>query len=439
MKEADAELKSRAGGTSEAPVETFEEKEARTREFLVGQIERLVALRTKDREFHGLEREFLYAQAELLQLYQKSKDIKHPRDVGNAREEILGRFLAASGYLPKKYSVSNTSVRVVSTEGFISREIDILLFDPETSVVLMQREDAYQVYAAESAYGAIQVKSKLTRQEIKKAFENIASYKALRKVDTQNVWSERGFGIIFAYDTDLEWMQLVDALKTAASEGSRAVLPNLVVVLNKGYFLFGEGGASKLRNVEIEGIQDLQIFGNPDRQGRCLYDVYSIMMRLLQDGEAPAVPTDRYFHLPLTAGKHSYEFAWGFFSELGSCQEHGDYLRQISEEALDRVLAFCRTGQPIEYLEALSQAYGNSWIAQPSQRSKLVWIYNPDRFALSDILVTPGGNLAFDEIFAFDAAILIPHYYSVRDGIVAGCKACSKVSVEFEPKEHTRP
>jgi len=316
MKEADAEQKPDAGSPLETDEETFEEKEARTREFLVGQIERLVTLRTKDREFHGLEREFLYAQAELLQLYQKSKDIKHPRDVGNAREAILGRFLAASGYVPKKYSVSNTSVRVVSTEGFISREIDILLFDPESSVVLMQRENAYQVYAAESAYGAIQVKSKLNRQEIKKAFENIASYKKLRKVDIQHSWSERGFGIIFAYDTDLDWMELVDAVKSAASEGSRSVLPNLVVILNKGYFLFGEGNASKFRNLDIEAIQDLQVFGNPDRQGRCLYDVYSIMMRLLQDGEAPAVPIDRYFHLPLTAGKHSYEFAWGFFSEL---------------------------------------------------------------------------------------------------------------------------
>jgi len=438
MKEAEAELKSSIGSTSEAPAETFDEKEARTREFLVGQIERLVALRTKDREFHGLEREFLYAQAELLQLYQKSKDIKHPRDVGNAREAILGRFLAASGYLPKKYSVSNTSVRVVSTEGFISREIDILLFDPETSVVLMQREDAYQVYAAESAYGAIQVKSKLTQKEIKKAFENIASYKKLRKVGIQHSRSERGFGIIFAYDTDLEWMQLVDAVKTAASEVSRSVLPNLVVVLNKGYFLFGEGGVQKLRNVEIETIHDLQVFGNPDRQGRCLYDVYSIMMRLLQDSEAPAVPLDRYFHLPLTAGKHSYEFAWGFFAELGSCEEHGDYLRQISEEALDKVLAFCRTVQPVEYLEALSQAYGNSWIAQPSQRSKLVWIYNPDGLALSDILVTPGGTLAFDEIFAFDVPILIPHFYSVRDGIVARCKSCSKMLAGFQQEKQTK-
>lgn len=429
MKEADPNPESSAEFTSGASEETFEEKEARTREFLVGQIERLVALRTKDREFHGLEREFLYAQAELLQLYQKSKDIKHPRDVGNTREAILGRFLANSGYLPKKYSVSNTSVRVASTQGFISREIDILLFDPESSVVLMQREDAYQVYAAESAYGAIQVKSKLNRQEIKKAFENIASYKKLIKVGTQHSHSERGFGIIFAYDTDLDWKELVDAVKSAASECPRSVLPNLVVVLAKGYFRFGEGNVSKLRNVDIETIQDLKIFGNPDRQGRCLYDVYSSMMRLLEDGEAPVVPIDRYFHLPLTAGKHSYEFAWGFFAELGSCQDHGDYLRQIDEQALDNVLAFCQTSQPIEYIEALSQAYGGRWIAQPSQSSKRVFIYNPDHLALSDVLVAPNGTLAFDEIVAFGVSILIPFYYSVRDGIVAGCKACSRALV----------
>jgi hypothetical protein len=248
---------------------------------------------------------------------------------------------------------------VVSAEGFISREIDILLFDAETSIVLMQREDAYQVLPAESAYGAIQVKSKLSRLELRKAFENIASFKMLRKMGTHHAQSERGFGIIFAYDSDLEWMQLVQAVKEVALESSRSVLPNLVVVLNKGYFLFGEGGTGKLRNLEIEGIQDLTVHGRPDREARCLYDVYLVLMTLLRDGEAPSVPIERYWNLPLTAGKHSYEFAYGFVSELGSCKDHGDYLRQMGEEAMEKVLAFCQGEQPTEYLKALSEAAGN--------------------------------------------------------------------------------
>jgi hypothetical protein len=58
----------------------------------------------------------------------------------------------------------------------------ILLFDNATRIVLMTREEEYQVYPAESAFGAIEVKSKLTKAELTKAFENIASYKQLRKV-----------------------------------------------------------------------------------------------------------------------------------------------------------------------------------------------------------------------------------------------------------------
>jgi hypothetical protein len=108
------------------------EQQAKVRAFWTDQNHRLLAMRSKDREFHGLQREFLYSQAEMLQNYEKSKDIQHPRDVGTTREAILGRFLEKSGYIPKRYSVSNTSVRVASTEGFISREIDILLFDRDT-------------------------------------------------------------------------------------------------------------------------------------------------------------------------------------------------------------------------------------------------------------------------------------------------------------------
>jgi hypothetical protein len=132
-------------------------------------------------------------------------------------------------------------------------------------------------------------KSKLTKAELSKAFENIASYKKLRKVNTRHARSERGFGIIFAYDSDLEWTQLVDGIESLAPQYSREVLPNLIVVLKKGYFLFGDTSSRKLGNAEIESIQDLLLFGNPDRQGNCLYSFYTALMTLLRDGEAPPV------------------------------------------------------------------------------------------------------------------------------------------------------
>lgn len=106
------------------------QREETTKNFFLDQAQRAIALRSKDREFHGLEREFMYLQEQMIIDYNKSKDIKHPRDVGSAREEILRKFLVSSGYLPQRYGVSQSSARVASTTGHVSNEIDILLYDP---------------------------------------------------------------------------------------------------------------------------------------------------------------------------------------------------------------------------------------------------------------------------------------------------------------------
>jgi hypothetical protein len=230
-------------------------------------------------------------------------------------------------------------------------------------------------------------------------------------------------------------MELVDAIKNLALSRSRSVLPNMVVVLNKGYFVFREGNAGKLRNAEIEAIQDLQIMGNPDCQSLCLYGVYQALTMLLEEGEAPSVPIGSYFSLPLTSGQYSYHFAFGFVSELGSCGKHGDYLRKIGKDALEKVFDFCQTTQPIGYLEALSEASGQNSLLSAGQRSRLVWIYNPEQLELSDILVSPNGSIAFDEIRCADIDILIPLYYSKKESIISGCKACAELNKPSEPDE----
>jgi hypothetical protein len=178
-----------------------EEQLYKSKKWLVEAATRSLKVRSKDREFHGIERELLYAQSQMLVDYDKSKDIKHPRDVGSVREEILGKFFVDSGLLPKKYAVSNTSVRVASTSGHVSKELDILFFDDKEAIVLMRRQDVYEVYAVEACYGAIQVKSKLTKHELQNAFANIASFKKLSKVAVTHPRNDHGFAIIFAYDT----------------------------------------------------------------------------------------------------------------------------------------------------------------------------------------------------------------------------------------------
>jgi hypothetical protein len=127
----------------------FEEREQRTRAFLTDQVQRAIKLRSKDREFHGLNREFIHHKSQMLADFERSKDIKHIRDVGDAREQILRKFLSDSGYLPARYDISKRSARVASTTGHVTGEMDILLFDPLDSIRLMSREsvDVYSIYS----------------------------------------------------------------------------------------------------------------------------------------------------------------------------------------------------------------------------------------------------------------------------------------------------
>ena len=133
------------------------EREERIRELWTSQAKRAIDLRSKDREFHGLEREFRYYQEQMIAEYERSKDIKHPRDVGDAREQILRNFLTENGLVPRRYGVSDAKTRVSSPTGHISAEMDIVLFDPDNAISLMRREGGYQVLPIESVYGVIQV------------------------------------------------------------------------------------------------------------------------------------------------------------------------------------------------------------------------------------------------------------------------------------------
>ena len=76
-------------------------------------IQKANALRSEIAE--GLERELAYTQSEMLLEYEKAKDLKNPRERGDAREHILRRFLVGSGLFPERYGASELRARVVST------------------------------------------------------------------------------------------------------------------------------------------------------------------------------------------------------------------------------------------------------------------------------------------------------------------------------------
>lgn len=425
----------------------LEESQTRTKEWLTSQTTRAIKLRSKDKEFHGLERELVNLQAKMVREYEISKDIKHPRDVGNVRETLLRKFFIETRLLPGRFSVSETSVRAASTSGHLSNELDILFYDALDSFTLMQRHDVYEVLPIEYCYGAIQVKSKLTKSELKSAFKNIASFKQLKRMKSNRpeitFGNERlehnGFGIIFAYDTDLDWMTIVRELESNAEAYERSALPNAVFILSKGFFTYGNDKFSSVFNSDIESHETLKISGHPDHQGYCLYQLYDIVFNLLRCTRLQSALPQNYFRLPLTAGKYSYEYVFGGFAEFGKCEEHGDFSRLYTPEKLEKIITWCQTAEPVNWIKANDIAYGKAgdnfeaYARQPGD----VRIYNPENLPLTNILVhettlmndgkeVTAKALSYDVISSEGLSIFIPYYYQITEDLVQSCPQCQR-------------
>ncbi|WP_312919128.1 DUF6602 domain-containing protein [Stutzerimonas nitrititolerans] len=429
----------------------FASREARTKEWLSSQALRANKLRSKDKEFYGLEREFINLQNKMLRDYEISKDIKHPRDVGTVREVLLRAFFLENKLLPRRYAVSKSSVRVASTSGHLSNEIDILFYNSYDTFTLMQRQSVYEVLPVEYCYGAIQVKSKLSKKELKSGFDNIASFKRLRRMSNNQNYFVRpgdkiqaeGFGIIFSYDTDMDWADVVAELRLHAETYDKSVLPNAVFILSKGYFLFGGEDFGSAYNADIKEVNNIQVYGIPDRQGYCLYQLYEIIFNLLNKTRTQEAFPHQYFRLPLTAGDYSYEYSFGNFAEFGHCEEHGDYPRIFSPEKLGELITWCQTAEPINWIKATDLAYskpGDNFEAYERQPGD-VRIYNPEGLPLSDILVADkevmlDGKeiitkvLSFDSIRSCGLEIYIPYYYQITEDLVQGCSKCKKAQAQ---------
>jgi hypothetical protein len=326
----------------------------------------------------------------------------------------------------------------------MSREIDIALYDKLEAITLMNREEVYQVLPVENVFGVIQVKSCLTADTIENGLANLASFKVLDRhavsapfgISIGPKKADRGFGLLFAYESELTLSEVMEEVRSFASTRRQQEWANLVFVLNAGFVFHGEANAVRYANEAIEAIQTLQMQGRPDREGFGLYTFYSLLLALLRGTQTATAEIDAYFSLPFAADDHSYRFSMGMFREFGVCPEHGDYPRKIAPDKLETVISWCRASQPINWVRAHHIAFGQhedeaAYLRQPGE----VYIYNPQGLPLNKILTSPAqfaeGTipvLAYDAIETAGMNILVPLYYSVTEGIVSDCPKCSKKS-----------
>jgi hypothetical protein len=185
------------------------------------------------------------AEQNLLSSFKKSQLTKHRGIAGNARAKSIADFLTAR--LPSAYGVA-TGAEVVDYADRRSGEIDIIIFDRQRNAVVSA--DPLWV-AAETLLAYVEVKTRLTQDELDKSFAGA------RKVDTLRPFKKnftlaikdgtaasedeqlRCFRTIFAFGTNLgakdwldkEWLRV----KGAASKANVPLASiDRILVLNRG-------------------------------------------------------------------------------------------------------------------------------------------------------------------------------------------------------------
>ena len=398
-----------------------------------------IAARTKETEFHGLEEELRNLQRALRDSYKRSKSIKHPRDMGDQREEILRHFLTSHGLFPESVKVPSVSTRMVSPSGHISPELDILFTNRNDSIVLKRFENTLEYYPVECVLGTIQVKSKLTKKELVSGLKHIQHFKSItptrplkRQMGSFTMESglQRRFGILFAYEHGIRWEQMVDHIRDHLTVCPNNLWPNMVVVLDYGYFLIGDKNRYAWDQRTLEDVANPEVHGFPDDAGHCLQQFYSYLLPLLRQADTGLPNTDDYLRMPMAVGEHSVKFALGAISEFWECAKHGRYLKKFTVEKIDQILDATHDSQVINCIKALDLAAGKpgTEIERYEKQPSDTLIYDPDGLGLENLLMSDQGNLTFEHVFIDDRKYWLPWCYVNAHRLIEPCPKCCEVS-----------
>lgn len=120
--------------------------------------------------FEGLQ------AAMLAELNTSRQNLTHAPTLGGVTEQRWAQLLTT--YLPKRYCVSPAFV--LDSEGSISDQIDLVIYDRHFSPFLFHQEGATYI-PAESVYAILEVKQELSRENIRYAGAKIASVRRLKR------------------------------------------------------------------------------------------------------------------------------------------------------------------------------------------------------------------------------------------------------------------
>ncbi len=157
--------------------------------------------------------------------------INHNGEKGTARENMLEFYL--KGYIPEKYCFAKGTI--VDCKDVQSKQVDIIMHDKFITPYLVDM-DSTKIIPIESVYSVIEVKSTLSKEELRKSIKNIESVRKLEKKTITGI-SYPTAGLIFAYDSDSSLDAIYKNLVTLSSDVGHENRVSCVCVLNKGIII----------------------------------------------------------------------------------------------------------------------------------------------------------------------------------------------------------
>ncbi|WP_122575221.1 DUF6602 domain-containing protein [Pseudomonas viridiflava] len=362
----------------------------------------------------------------LLVDFETSAGINHQGAKGAVRESALREFLSDSR-LPAKFGLGTGEI--VSSFDRVSKQSDLVVFDRLDSIPLLY-SDAVQVFPIESVYGVIEVKSRLSKEELFKSLENIRSVKDL-VIDGLTKYSHptivysrptpRPFGIVFAYSLSTNSLEsLTENLKEWELQSPKKFWPNLIVVLGEGVIHhYGEGALNCITNQELEvAFAPLALHYKED----AFFHFYSALLSLCSGVELPLLDLHKYFSPSQRIGENVVSSHDGFTKD-GSDQKY-----RFTSSFIEKVITFCSQSGPIRQSDLLEKQFGTVPLGLTEhQLASEIYLYNPENLpngSLEEVMSAAKGEQTEGTLLSLHCILI--------NGVSYAIAMCSLRPEDFE-------
>lgn len=261
---------------------------------------------------------FALAAKKLRQDFEELSTVPHNAAKGAEAEGLVRAFL--SSRIPKRFEVG--AGFIIDPLDTISRQTDVVIYDAFNCPVYRASENA-AIFPSDNVAAVVEVKSKLTKEKLREAFENIHATKSLRKSggEPPGPLRTQTFAAIFAFSSEIALDTISEVYAKLLSEFPLGAHPDLMLILDRAVFSL----ACKPRGFDGWAAASIEGFGGGAAEGTHLAISYL---------EAKEESLDIFFRLLLANlilfRAHVPHPGFRFESITGGAQMHIRYVTSLT-------------------------------------------------------------------------------------------------------------